>query len=123
MSEALALRLTGSPFVLLSAMVVLAGLDFFGAMFAKEWAERHNHWLLAAGLLTFGALFLVYALSLEVTELSTVTFGWIVCLQIGVLLLERLRYGVGLPAGKWIAIAAILLLQAYLVLAPNEEAV
>ena len=62
--------------------------------------------LLAAGLLTFGVLFSVYALSLQVAELSTVTLGWIVSLH------------VGLPHGKWMAIAVIVL-QAYLVLAPN----
>jgi hypothetical protein len=41
-------------------------------------------------------------------------------LQIGVLLVERFRHGVQLSSGKWIAIAGIVLLQAYLVLAPNE---
>jgi hypothetical protein len=34
-------------------------------------------------------------------------------------ILDRVRYGVELPPGKWVAIAAILILQAYLVLAPN----
>jgi hypothetical protein len=51
--------------------------------------------------------------------LSTVTFGWIITLQVGPLLLERVRYAVVLPSGKWVAIVAILVLQAYLVLAPN----
>jgi hypothetical protein len=76
----------------------------------------------AGGLLAFGALFTVYAISLKVAELSTVTFGWIVTLQVGLLLLERIRYAVELPNGKWAAIVAILLLQAYLVLAPNGSA-
>jgi hypothetical protein len=35
------------------------------------------------------------------------------------LLLERIRYAVELPNGKWAAIVAILVLQAYLILAPN----
>jgi hypothetical protein len=61
----------------------------------------------------------VYAVSLRVAELSTVTFGWIVTLQVGLLLLERIRYAVELPNGKWAAIVAILVLQAYLILAPN----
>jgi hypothetical protein len=38
------------------------------------------------------------------------------------LLVERIRYEVVLPNGKWAAIVAILALQAYLVLAPNGEA-
>ena len=121
MAEAVAARMNSSPLGLFAAMVMLAGLDFFGAVLAKEWAERHNHWLFAAGLLIFGVLFAVYALSLQVAELSTVTFGWIVSLQVGLLLFERIRYAVALPQGKWLAIAVILLLQAYLVLAPNGQ--
>jgi hypothetical protein len=60
----------------------------------------------------------VYAVSPKVAELSTVTFGWIVTLQVG-LLLERIRYVVELANGKRAAIVAILVLQAYLILAPN----
>ena len=63
-----------------------------------------------------------YAIGLRFAEMSTVTFGWIVGLQVAVLFLERVRYGVSLPTGKWIAIVAILGLQAYLVLAPNDGA-
>jgi hypothetical protein len=100
-------------------MVALAALDFVGAVLAKEWAEERNHWLFAGGLAAFGALFAVYALSLKLAELSTVTFGWIVTLQVGLLLLERVRSAVVLPSGKWTAIVAILVLQAYLILASN----
>jgi hypothetical protein len=112
---------SGSPLLVFAAMVMLAALDVLGTVFAKEWAERHNHWLFAAGLLAFGVLFAVYAVSLHVAELSTVTFGWIVTLQVGLLLLDRIRYEVVLSQGKWAAIVAILLLQAYLVLTPNGE--
>jgi hypothetical protein len=103
------------------AMLALAGLDFVGAVFAKEWAERQHPTLFFAGLLAFGLLFGVYAASLKVAELSTVTFGWVVFLQVGLLILERVRYGVDLPPGKWAAIAAILVLQGYLILAPNGD--
>jgi hypothetical protein len=106
----------------LLAMVALAGLDFIGAIFAKEWAEeRHPGWFLA-GLFAFGILYIVYANSLKVAELSVVTFGWVIFLQVGLLLYERLRYGVELPATKWAAIVVILALQAYLILAPNTSA-
>jgi len=105
--------------VSLGAMVSLAGLDFVGAIFAKEWAERQHAVFFLAGLLTFGVLFAVYAASLKVAELSYVTFGWVVFLQVGLLLLDRLRYGVEISTAKWIAMVAILALQAYLILAPN----
>ena len=125
MRSAAATATTGVPAswrfytVSLGAMLALAGLDVVGSVFAKEWAEgRHLGWFFA-GLLCFGVLFTVYATSLKVAELSVVTFGWIVFLQVGLLLYERLRYGVELPPAKWAAIAAILALQAYLILAPN----
>ena len=115
------MRMGGSPLLLVGAMLVLAALDFLGAVLAKEWATERNHWLFAGGLVAFGALFAVYAVSLRLAELSTVTFGWIVALQVGLLLLERVRYEVVLPSGKWAAIVGILALQAYLILAPNGE--
>jgi hypothetical protein len=113
-------RSTGFP-LLLGAIVALAALDFVGAVLAKEWAQGRNHWLFVAGLATFGALFTVYAIILKVAELSTVTLGWMVCLQVGLIVIERVRYDVTLPTGKWVAIVVVLLLQAYLILAPNER--
>jgi multidrug transporter EmrE-like cation transporter len=104
----------------LSAMFVLALLDFVGAVFAKEWADTRQPWWFVAGLLTFMGLFAFYAASLKTAELSIVTIGWVVFLQVGLLLYERVRYGASLPPLKWAAIVLILTLQAYLVLVPNE---
>ena len=105
-----------------AAMLALAGLDMAGAVLAKEWTLRqHPLWFLA-GLLTFGVLFAVYAASLHLAELSVVTMGWIVFLQVGLLAIDSLRYGLSFSPDKWFAIAAILVLQAYLVLAPNGSA-
>ncbi|MEZ4521969.1 MAG: hypothetical protein R3A46_10060 [Thermomicrobiales bacterium] len=108
-------------FYLLSvgAMLALAGLDFLGAIFAKEWAERHQITFYIAGAAAFLLLFAVYAFSLKFAELSTVTFGWIVLLQVGIILVDTQRYGVVLPPGKWVAVAGLLLLQAYLIITPN----
>lgn len=104
------------------AMLALAGLDMMGSVLAKEWTLRqHPGWFLA-GLLTFGVLFAVYAASLHIAELSVVTMGWIVFLQLGLLAIDSLRYGVSFSTDKWFAIAAILVLQAYLILAPNGSA-
>jgi hypothetical protein len=108
-----------SSVTLFGAMAVLAALDILGALFAKGWVEHRSAWSFAAGAVTFLVLFVVYAHSLELAELSTVTFGWIVCLQVGLVVFERIRYAVALPTGKMIAIVAILALQAYLVLGAN----
>jgi len=105
----------------LGAMLTLASLDFVGSIFAKEWTERQQPWLFLAGLTTFAILFFVYAFSLKVAELSVVALGWFIFLQVGLLLLDRFRYGVEFPTGKWAAIVVILALQAYLILAPNGK--
>ncbi len=108
-------------FYLLSggAMLALAGLDFIGSIFAKEWTERNQAGFFLAGLATFVLLFAVYAASLKFAELSTVTFGWIVLLQVGIVIVDTQRYGVELPTGKWAAVAGLLVLQGYLLLGPN----
>jgi hypothetical protein len=108
-----------SPVALVVIMVALVALDLVGAIVAKEWTQGRSSWFFVAGTASFAALFAVYAIGLRYAELSTVTFGWIVGLQVAVLIVERLRYEVELPPGKWMAIAAILFLQGYLVLAPN----
>ena len=109
-----------SPVTLIVIMLLLAGLDLVGAIVAKEWTLGRSSWFLVAGAMSFVVLFAVYAVGLRYAELSTVTFGWIVGLQVAVLVVERLRYEVELPPGKWAAIVAILVLQGYLVLAPNS---
>lgn len=105
----------------IATMLVLAMLDFIGAVFAKEWADTRNPLWFAAGLTVFILLFAFYAGSLQTAELSIVTIGWVVFLQVGLLLYERLRYGAELSPAKWAAIVVILALQAYLVLAPNDR--
>lgn len=106
----------------LSTMLILAILDFVGAVFAKEWADtRHPGWF-ALGLASFGILFVFYASSLRTAELSIVTIGWVVFLQVGLVLYERFRFGASLSPAKWAAIVLILALQTYLVLVPNDSA-
>jgi hypothetical protein len=111
------------PLVATVAMVCLAGLDLLGAVFAKEWAENGSVRALVLGAGAFLVLFWVYASSLRYAELALVTMGWVVMLQVGLVLVDRWRYGVELPTGKWVAIAVVLLAQAYLVLAPAAEQV
>ena len=107
------------PVVATIAMVCLAGLDLLGAVFAKEWAENGSIRALVLGAGAFLVLFWVYASSLRYAELALVTMGWVVMLQVGLVLIDRWRYGVELPTGKWVAIGILLVAQAYLVLAPS----
>ncbi|RKT79799.1 hypothetical protein DFJ68_3277 [Terracoccus luteus] len=109
------------PVVATLAMVALAGLDLGGAVLAKEWAEQGSVRALVVGAGTFLVLFWVYASSLRYAELAVVTMGWVVMLQVGLLLIDRWRYGVELPPGKWVAVAVVLAAQVYLVLGPNTE--
>lgn len=109
------------PLVATLAMIALAGLDLVGAVFAKEWAENGNVRALVLGAGAFLVLFWVYASSLRYAELALVTMGWVVLLQVGLILVDRWLYGVELPTGKWIAIGVVLVAQAYLVLAPTAS--
>ena len=101
------------------AMLLLAVLDFAGALAAKEWADGGSPRWLLAGFGCFLLLFYVYASSLQYAELATVTMGWIVLLQVGLLVLDHVRYDISLPPARWIAVGLILVLQAYLLLAPT----
>jgi len=104
----------------IAAMVALAGLDLAGAVLARHWADHRAAISLVGGMLVFALLFVVYGRSLDYAELSTVTIGWVVMLQVGVVALERLR-GVAIPPYKLAAIAAILALQVFITLADLSE--
>jgi hypothetical protein len=107
------------PLVALSAMVVLGVLDLLGSWAAKEAAERRSPAWAAVGALLFLAVFWVYLSSLEVAGLAVVTLGWIVVVQIGVVLLDRYRYDESLPRGAWVVVVLLVAAQAYLILGPR----
>ena len=107
------------PVVATLCMGALAALDLFGAFAAKEWAESKNTMALGVGALSFLVLFWVYASSLQYAELAVVTMGWIVLLQVGILVIDRVVYASSLPVGKLAAVVVILAAQGYLVLAPS----
>lgn len=104
---------------MLASVVLLAGLDLLGAVLARAWADHRSGVTLAGGIAVFAALFVVYGKSLDYATLSTVTIGWVVLLQVGVVLMDRFRNGVPVPTTKWIVIAVVLALQAYLTLEPS----
>ncbi|HEY7720817.1 MAG TPA: hypothetical protein VIB11_03175 [Pedococcus sp.] len=107
------------PVVATVAMLGLATLDLVGAVAAKQWVEHRGGPALAVGLGAFVLLWWVYASSLQYAELAVVTLGWVVVLQVGLVLVDRFRYAVEMPPGKWVAIGVVLAAQAYLLLAPS----
>jgi hypothetical protein len=104
-----------SPAILpiVGAMAALAGLDLLGAVFARSWSEQRSNVAFVAGMVVFATLFAVYAKSLDYAELSTVTVGWVVLLQVGVLIMDKL-HGVVIPTTRLSAIGVIVLLQVYI---------
>lgn len=108
------------PVVATVAMAALAALDLLGAVAAKVWAQDGNRGALVAGAAIFGLLFWVYASALQYAELAVVTMGWIVLLQVGIIVVDRVQFGATLPAGKLLAVAVILVAQGYLLLAPGS---
>lgn len=111
-----------TPLALLGTAVLLAGLDVAGALAAKAWSEHRSLMWFGAGLALFGVLFWVYGSALRFADLAEVTIAWIVVLQVALLLLDRFRYGIDIATPKWLAVAGILGLEAYLLLAPNAVA-
>jgi hypothetical protein len=109
-----------TPVVALVAMVLLAVVDLVGAYATKEAVVRRSPMWALTGVVLFVLLFYVYASSLQYAELTLVTLGWIVLLQVGVVLLDRFRYGQVFGPDKWAAIVIILAAQTYLLLAPTS---
>jgi hypothetical protein len=110
------------PALLFLAAVLLAALDMAGAIAAKRWATGGSTAWFVGGVLMFVVLFWVYGSALQYAELSIVTMGWIVMLQVGLLVVDRVQNGVVLSSGQWVAVAGILALQGYLVLVPPGSA-
>ncbi|HQG17163.1 MAG TPA: hypothetical protein PLU20_06690 [Ornithinibacter sp.] len=108
------------PVVASVAMAVLAGLDLLGAIAAKEWAEKQSIAAIAFGTIASVALFWFYASSLQYAELAVVTMGWIVLLQVGIIIVDRVHFGTVLGPDKIGALIIILVAQGYLVLAPSS---
>ncbi|GAA4399332.1 hypothetical protein GCM10023153_25320 [Ornithinibacter aureus] len=108
------------PVVATLAMAVLAGLDLLGAIAAKEWAEKQSIAAIAFGTIASVALFWFYASSLQYAELAVVTMGWIVLLQVGIVIVDRVHFGTVLGPDKIGALIIILVAQGYLVLAPSS---
>jgi hypothetical protein len=108
------------PLVAIGAMIVLAALDLAGAMLARHWSDHRSLLGLVGGIVVFSLLFLAYGSSLAYADLATVTFGWIVMLQVGVVVLQRVEERAPIGIDRAAAMAVMLALQAYLLLAPRR---
>jgi hypothetical protein len=100
-------------------MVALAALDLGGAVLARRYLENRSWLVLGVGCGAFAVLFVVYAHGLRYAELTTITFGWVVLLQIGVIVIDHLDRGAALPTDRVLVIGSLLALQAYLVVVPS----
>jgi hypothetical protein len=99
------------PVVAIAAMLMLAGLDLAGAVLARRWADGGSMVWFGTGLLCFALLFWVYGSSLRYAELVPVTFGWIVALQVGLMVIDRTRASSAVPMTHWMAATAIIALE------------
>jgi hypothetical protein len=109
-----------TPVIAALAMVLLAVVDLTSTYVTKEAVVRRSVPWASGGVALFVLLFYVYASSLQYAELTLVTLGWIVFLQVGVVMLDRFRYGQVLGPDKWAAIVLIIAAQTYLLLAPTS---
>jgi hypothetical protein len=104
-----------SAVVAVGAMIVLAGLDFAGALLARRWAHGGSVVWFVAGALCFVVLFWAYGSSLRYADLVVVTFGWVAALQVGLLVVGRVGSGRALPLHSWLAAGAIIVLEGVLI--------
>jgi hypothetical protein len=103
------------PAIAIAAMLLLATLDVLGAVLARRWAHGGSLLWFGGGLCCFAVLFWVYGSSLRYAELVPVTFGWIVALQVGLMLIQRAQSHHAVPVGNWVAAAAMIALEGYLI--------
>jgi len=95
-------------------ILALAAIDFVGALVAQDYADRRRMSALLLGSVLSVALFVVYAVALRMADLSIVTMGWIVMLQVALIGFDVVRNGLHLGAAQWTAVALVLVAQVFL---------
>jgi drug/metabolite transporter (DMT)-like permease len=112
----------GRQLTVVGLMLALAAIDFIGALVAQDYAERRRPSALLFGCGLSILLFAVYAVALRYADLSIVTMGWIVLLQVALVLTDVLRHRLQLSWAQWAAASLILVLQVYLVASTDKQA-
>jgi hypothetical protein len=103
---------------LLGVVLLLASLDLIGSVLLKEAMLRRSPVLAIAGAGVFVFLAMTLALALEVAELSLVSLGWIVLLQVAVMVVDATRYGYTPGRVQLVAICVAMLALVVAVVAP-----
>ena len=104
----------GRPFAVGGLMLALAALDFAAALMAQDFADRRRIPTLLIGSALSISLFVVYAVALRLANLSIVTMGWIVMLQVAVIAFDVTRHGLHLRVTQWLAVGLVIVLQVFL---------
>jgi hypothetical protein len=109
--------------VIVMALVALTALDIVGSAAAREAVDAGVDaaawkWVLA-GVVVNVVMWWVLASTLLRGSLTVIMLGWCIAAQIGVLALDRVRYGVRLTAPQWAAVVVIISAQVFLMSAPG----
>lgn len=108
----------GRIVIVVGITALLAVIDVLGSIMAKEWSDRRHPWLFAVGAVCAIGLFVLFAVAVRYAEMSTVTLGWVVSMQVGLMLTEQFRYGIAHGVDRWVVVGAMITLQVYLLAAP-----
>jgi energy-converting hydrogenase Eha subunit C len=90
---------------LVAVVAVLAGLDIAGTVALKEAALRREPALAVLGVGLFVALAGCLYIAIALADLTWVSLGWIIAVQVAVVVVDRLRYDVHLSPGQGAALS------------------
>lgn len=106
---------------LLAALLVLSGLDLGGTIALKEAAVRKSPGLALLGVALFVALAVAVFLTLHLAALTIVSLGWVVAVQVAVMVVDARAYDVVPGRVQGVAIAVAMLALVVAALAPSKR--
>lgn len=100
---------------LVLAALALATIDVTDTWLAKLWVlDRTRWWVFVAGAATSFSMFVIFALMLTVADIWLITVMWAVATIVGGYAIDRLVYGVVLPADVMIVLIHVVVGVGYL---------